>query len=79
LAGSDWATDINQNLELADIILFLVSPNFIDSEYCYGIEMVKAIERDQTKTARAIPVIICYCDWSPTPLGKLQALPQDCP
>jgi hypothetical protein len=54
-----------------------VSANFIDSEYCYGIEMARAIEREQAKTARAIPIIIRYCDWQPTPLGKLQALPRD--
>jgi formylglycine-generating enzyme required for sulfatase activity len=77
LAGSDWATDISQSLELADIILFLVSADFIDSKYCYGIEMARAIEREQAQTARAIPVIIRYCDWQPTPLGKLQALPRD--
>jgi TIR domain len=77
LAGSDWATDISQSLESADIILFLVSADFIDSKYCYGIEMARAIEREQAQTARAIPIIIRYCDWQPTPLGKLQALPCD--
>jgi hypothetical protein len=64
-------------LELTDIILFLVSADFIDSKYCYGMEMARAIEREKAKTARAIPIIIHYCDWQPTPLGKLQALPRD--
>jgi formylglycine-generating enzyme required for sulfatase activity len=77
LAGSDWATDISQNLESADIILFLVSPDFINSEYCYGIEMARAIEREQAQTARAIPVIIRHCNWQTTPVDKLQGLPRD--
>jgi TIR domain len=75
LPGADWATAIDRNLELADIILFLVSANFIDSRYCYGVEMARAIEREQAKMARAIPVIIRFCNWQPTPLGRLQVLP----
>lgn len=76
-AGADWATEIDDQLELADIILFLVSADFIDSRYCSGIEMARAIKRHQARTACAIPVIIRFSDWTGTHLGKLQAIPRD--
>ena len=38
-AGKEWANEIDEHLNTADIILLLVSPDFLASEYCYGIEM----------------------------------------
>jgi hypothetical protein len=76
-AGVDWAKEIDENLESADIILFLVSSDFINSQYCSGIEMARAIERHKDKTACAIPIIIRFSDWTSTRLGELQAIPRD--
>jgi formylglycine-generating enzyme required for sulfatase activity len=76
-AGADWANEIDEKLEQADIILFLVSADFINSRYCSGIEMARAIERHQAKTACAIPIIIRFSDWTSTRLGELQAVPRD--
>ena len=41
-AGTDWEREITKHLNIADIILLLVSPDFMDSDYCYGIEMQRA-------------------------------------
>jgi formylglycine-generating enzyme required for sulfatase activity len=76
-AGSEWADQIDQNLEQADIILFLVSSDFIESPYCYGIEMKRALERHHAKTACTIPVIIRDCDWKSTDLHQLNGIPRD--
>jgi formylglycine-generating enzyme required for sulfatase activity len=76
-AGSEWADQIDQNLEQADIILFLVSADFIDSRYCYGIEMKRALERHHAKTACTIPVIIRKCNWESTDLHQLNGIPRD--
>jgi formylglycine-generating enzyme required for sulfatase activity len=76
-AGLEWAQEINQNLEQAAIILLLVSADFIDSDYCYGIEMTRALARHEAGTAKVIPVIIGACDWTSAPFGKLQAIPPD--
>jgi formylglycine-generating enzyme required for sulfatase activity len=76
-AGADWAEEIDEKLELADIILFLVSADFINSRYCSGIEMTRAIERHQAQTAHAVPIIIRFSDWTSTCLGELQAVPRD--
>ena len=77
VAGQDWADQISENLESAQIILLLVSSSFLASDYCYGKEMGRALERHQKKEAVVIPVIIRPCDWSGAPFGKLQSLPKD--
>ena len=47
------------------------------SDYCYGIEMRRAIERHETGEARVIPIILRPVDWKRAPIGELQALPRD--
>jgi TIR domain len=76
-AGTEWADQIDTNLEQAHIILFLVSADFIDSRYCYDIEMKRALERHDGKTAHVIPVIMRDCDWSHAPFARLQAVPTE--
>jgi internalin A len=49
LPGTEWRGAINENLEKADLILFLVSPDFIASDYCYDIEMRRAMERHEVR------------------------------
>src|SRR5216684_9393103 len=72
-AGTEWEREINQRLNEAEIILLLVSPDFMDSDYCYGIEMKRAIERHQRGEALVIPVILRPVYWQGAPFGKLQA------
>ncbi len=74
-AGMEWEREINAHLNAAQIILLLVSPDFIDSEYCYGIEMKRAMERHERGEAFVIPVILRHVYWQGAPFGKLQALP----
>lgn len=76
-AGKDWKDSIDKHLEGAEIILLLVSADFLVSDYCYEIEMKRAMERHREGTARVIPVILRSCDWTAAPFGKLQALPTD--
>ena len=73
--GTEWASEIDMHLNTASIILLLVSPNFIASDYCYGIEMKRALERHEAGEACVIPVIVRPTDWKGTPFDKLQTLP----
>ena len=77
MAGSDWKGEIDSNLDRADLILLLVSPDFIASEYCYDVEMSRALERHAEGSARVIPVIIRDVAWRIAPFARLQALPKD--
>ncbi|MBA2678676.1 MAG: N-6 DNA methylase [Ktedonobacteraceae bacterium] len=76
LAGQDWQQEIDSHLRSAHIILLLVSPAFIASDYCYGTEMIQAMERHASGSAHVIPLLLRPCDWEATPFGKLQALPK---
>jgi predicted helicase len=77
LPGSLWEQEINAHLKAARIILLLVSPDFIASDYCYGVEMQEALKRHFASEARVIPIILRSSDWEAAPFGKLQALPRD--
>lgn len=76
-AGAEFGDEIDASLNRADIILLLVSPDFIASEYCWGKEMKRAMERHEAGEARVIPVILRPVDWHKMPFGKLLALPKD--
>jgi hypothetical protein len=76
-AGDLWKDAIDRNLEEADIILLLISSDFLASDYCFDIEMKRALERHAAGEALVIPVILRPVDWQATEFGKLQALPRD--
>jgi hypothetical protein len=75
--GEDWDHVIKARLNSADIILLLVSPDFINSDYCYDIEVKRAIERHEAGEACVIPIILRPSDWKhkDVPFNKLTALP----
>jgi hypothetical protein len=73
--GTEWESQIMQHLNRAQIILLLVSADFIGSDFCYGIEMTQAIDRHNADQARVIPVILRPVEWKGAPFAKLQALP----
>jgi internalin A len=74
--GRDFADEIDENLERADIILLLVSADFIKSDYCYAREMKRALERHEADEADVIPVILRTTNWKGTPFARLNALPE---
>lgn len=76
-AGTEWKDDINENLERADVILLLVSPSFIASDYCWDVEVQRAMERHAAGEALVVPVLLRPVDWSGAPFGKLQGLPKN--
>src|SRR2546429_576860 len=75
-AGREWEREIDKQLNSAQIILLLISPDFMNSDYCYSIEMQRALERHERGEARVIPIILRWALWKETPIGKLQALPK---
>jgi hypothetical protein len=77
VAGEDFGSKIDDQLERADIVLLLVSPYFLASDYCYDIEMKRALDRHGAGDARVIPVILHPCDWHDAPFGSLRATPLD--
>ena len=75
--GSEVNLEIDAHLVTADLILLLISPDFLASDYCWSKEMTRAMERHEAGNAVVIPIILRPCDWHHTPFGKLKALPTD--
>jgi hypothetical protein len=76
-AGEEWRGQLDRNLEEAQVILLLISPSFLASDYCYDIETKRALERHEQSEAKVIPILLRPCDWKGAPFGKLQGLPID--
>jgi hypothetical protein len=79
-AGTELGGEISDHLNSAQVILLLVSPDFVASDYCYDVEMRRAMERHEAGEARVIPVILRPTEgWqgANTPFGKLLTAPTD--
>jgi len=77
LAGEHREFRMKKELVEADIILLLLTPDFIASEYCYSTEMAFAIQAEEKGLALVIPLLIRASSWQDTPLAKLQGLPRN--
>jgi len=75
--GQHWNREIRGELENADLILFLVSSDFLSSPYCYDVEVRRALERDARGEARVVPIILREVDWEGSVFANLTALPTD--
>lgn len=76
-AGQEVDREISQHLEQADVILLLLSPYFLASDYCYELEASRALQRQESGAAIVIPVILEPCDWQNSPFRRLRASPTD--
>ena len=75
-AGQNWAEQIDSHLNTTDVILLLISPDFKASEYCSGIEMGRALEREKAKEACIISILLRPVDWIDAPYLHCQVLPK---
>ena len=74
--GTDWTKALDQHLDIAAIILLLVSPDFLASDYCYGVEMRRALVRHKAGNAQVIPILLRPADWESAPFASLSCLPR---
>lgn len=76
-AGGNLNTEISEALNNSDIFIALVSPDYINSGYCYEKEFKYAQELQQQGKLKIVAVIVEPCDWLSTPFSDLKALPKD--
>lgn len=77
VGGQEWEGEIDGRLQTANIILLLVSADFLASDYIWGNEVKRAMERHEAGEATVIPIMLRECDWTGTPFEKLQGYPKD--
>ncbi len=75
-AGDSWRGEIDGALERAEIVLLLVSPDFVASDFCWDVELERALKR-RSQGVRVVPILLRPTDWRSSALGELQALPRD--
>lgn len=75
--GQKWDEAIDRELSTADLILLLVSMDFLNSDYIWGKELATAIARAERGDASVIPVLLRAVDIEDAPFAKLQGLPTD--
>ena len=77
IAGQEWNKEILEELNKAEIILLLISKDFIASQYIWEKELEIAMIRHEKGTAKVVPIILKNCLWQDMPFAKLQALPRN--
>jgi formylglycine-generating enzyme required for sulfatase activity len=76
VAGFEWEEEIDRHLKTADIILLLISPDFVASKYCYEVELPDAIARHEAGEAYVVPILLRpTAGWKNLPFAKLQVYP----
>jgi hypothetical protein len=76
-AGTEWEGQIDAHLKSAQVILLLISPDFMASDYCNDVEVAEAMRRHEAGEARVIPISVRPVDAAGAPFLKLQGLPKD--
>ncbi|WOD42059.1 toll/interleukin-1 receptor domain-containing protein [Hwangdonia lutea] len=77
IAGQEWNEGIMNELANANIILLLVSVDFLASDFIWDKELAEAMKRHEAGDAFVVPVILRNCKWTSMPFAKLQALPRN--
>jgi tetratricopeptide (TPR) repeat protein len=75
--GSDWEWDIADELARADIVLLLVTPDFVASVHCFERELTEALRRHEEEGVCILPVFVKSVDLDNMPFGRFQGLPLD--
>jgi hypothetical protein len=75
IAGSVRQEEVDRHLNTASLILLLISADFLASDYCYGVEMQRALQRHTAREAQVIPILLRACIWQSAPFARLEMLP----
>jgi len=77
LPGDNWNKEIVRHLYEANVIVLMLTADFFKSNFIYGVELARAIQRHESGEALIIGIIVSDCMWEETPLSKIQMLPKD--
>ncbi len=75
--GEDWRSEIDREIENAEIIALLLSPDFLASDFCYEVEAQRALERHKSGDVVVLPIVVRPIEFEETPFAHLQSLPED--
>jgi hypothetical protein len=76
LAGEDWDERIKQELQQADIVLYLVTANSMATDYIQNIELPMIEQRCKNDECVLVPIIVDFCLWQRLDFAKYNAMPE---
>src|SRR5258706_15272796 len=74
--GYEWEETIKERLSRAQVILFMVSQEFLASDYITQQERPLAMKLMKDKKAVVAPVILLPCSYTEEDFAKLENLPR---
>ena len=78
--GSDWDSEIKTSLDRAHLVLFIVTPHLLTSDYINRVEIPRALERQKAKRCEIVPILTVKPDdeaaWHASDLAKIQPAPR---
>jgi len=77
LPGEQWEDELLERLTTADIVIFLVSPSLLNSDYIHRVEIKGAMERHKKGELVIIPILIRNSDFAESDFKTFQGLPSD--
>jgi tetratricopeptide (TPR) repeat protein len=76
-AGARWREELDRAMREAEVALFLVSAEFIESPFCQDVEVPEMLRRHREEGVLIVPVIVDYCNWEHVErISQFQALPE---
>ena len=75
--GLAWDEATCRRLDTAHLILLLISADFLTSDRCYNVHLVRALRRHEAGLARVIPILLRTCDWRTATLAAFEPLPKN--
>src|SRR5947199_8125085 len=73
VAGEQWNETIVKQINAARVILLLISPDFMNSQYIHNVEMKRASERHKAGEVTVIPVLVRNVNsWENEPFGQIK-------
>ncbi|UQA61779.1 NACHT domain-containing protein [Polyangium aurulentum] len=76
LPGTEIVPEIERQIDLADVVLLLVSAKYLESDDCFG-QMTRAVARHKAGAARVMPILVGPCCWEDQPFAAIEILPQN--
>lgn len=72
-AGQQWNPEIETALHLADAAILLVGPAFLASDYINTVELPRLLDAAERRGIRILPLVVGYCMYTSSVLGRFQA------
>ncbi|MGB0840443.1 MAG: toll/interleukin-1 receptor domain-containing protein, partial [Chitinophagales bacterium] len=74
-AGEQYEDKIFQELEKANLVLCLISSDFIADDFCYSSQLKRILTAHKKGVQKIIPIKIRNARWQKLPLAQLKAFP----